>query len=51
MDFKPFFDVFIKIHEYANKIICITYHRIKRDMSSLKNDTRLSGLGQTTVAI
>ena len=26
----PLVNVFIKIHEYANSIICITYQRIKR---------------------
>ena len=30
MDFKVVFNIFIKIHEYANSIICITYQMIKR---------------------
>ena len=30
MDFKAVFNIFIKIHEYANSIICITYQMIKR---------------------
>ena len=30
MDFKAIFNIFIKIHEYANLIICITYQMIKR---------------------
>ena len=30
MDFKNVFNIFIKIHEYANSIICITYQMIKR---------------------
>ena len=28
-DFSVIFNVFIKIHEYANQIICITYHKMK----------------------
>ena len=30
MDFKAVFNIFIKIHEYANSIISITYQMIKR---------------------
>ena len=29
-DISVFFIVFIKIHEYANWITCITYHKMKR---------------------
>ena len=28
-NFKDFFAIFMKINEYANKIICITYHQKK----------------------
>ena len=29
MGFAPYFKVFINIHEHANKVICISGHRMK----------------------
>ena len=45
------FNVFIKIHEYANQINLHYLPQDKRDMSKLKNETRYSGLGPATVPI
>ena len=51
-DFSVIFKVFIKIHEYANSKICLTYYRIKGLCLSFKmRPISISGLGKVIVGI
>ena len=35
-DFSVIFNVFFKIHEYANQIACVSYHMMKVQCLSIK---------------